>query len=265
MPALTADEYAALRDDIAARGVVVPVVLDQHGRILDGHHRREIAAELGIDCPTEVHHVGDDEDARDVALALNLARRHLTREQRRELIAADIEARPGDSDRAIGRRVGCDHKTVGAVRRGEVPQQLEDPWPELNLSGLAERARASLKAHREAARSEKAREMAQLLEILDKACPELLEPPEERTADTEPLTREEAEQHVEQIRAHLDALDEDMILWLQAGRDPMVLVDMLMEGLRIMSAAVGHDEEFVGPIRRHLIEPRVRAVLGCAT
>ncbi len=46
MPALTAEEREALREDIAERGVIVPVVQDQHGRILDGHHRSEIAAEL---------------------------------------------------------------------------------------------------------------------------------------------------------------------------------------------------------------------------
>jgi hypothetical protein len=210
MPALAADEYGALRDDIAERGVVVPVVVDQHGRTLDGHHRQQIAAELGIDYPTEVHHVTDDDDARDVALTLNLARRHLSREQRRELIAAEIEARPDASDRAIARRLGCDHKTVGAVRRegGEIPHPSK--------------------------------------------------------LGTSPMTRESAEECLEKARASLDAADEGMTLWLSAGHDPMVLVDMLMEGLRIMSAAVGNDEEFVGPIRTHIIEPRVRAVLGDA-
>ncbi len=100
MPPLSAEEYAALRDDIAERGIVVPVVVDQHGRLLDGHHRRQIADELQIDCPIEVRQVTDDEDARNVAFTLNLARRHLSREQRRELIAREAAARPGDSDRA---------------------------------------------------------------------------------------------------------------------------------------------------------------------
>lgn len=124
MPALTDDQYAALRADIEARGIVVRVVVDQHGRLLDGHHRRRIAAELGIDCPVEVRKVADDQEAADLAVALNCARRHLTREQIREVIRAELARRPQDSDRAIARRVGCDHKTVGAVRRGrsgEVP------------------------------------------------------------------------------------------------------------------------------------------------
>lgn len=124
MPPLSAEEYEALKADIAERGILVPVVRDQHGNLLDGHHRERIAAELGIDCPAEVREAASDEEARDIALALNLARRHLTREQRRELIAAEISRRPGDSDRAIARRLCCDHKTVGTVRRelsGEIP------------------------------------------------------------------------------------------------------------------------------------------------
>ncbi len=117
MPPLAEDEFAALEADIAERGIVVPVVVDQHGRLLDGHHRSAIAARLGIECPTEVREVADDEEARATALALNLTRRHLTREQRRELIAQEIGARPDDSDRAIARRFGCSPSTVGAVRR----------------------------------------------------------------------------------------------------------------------------------------------------
>jgi hypothetical protein len=117
MPALGAEALAGLEVDIAERGIIVPVVVDQHGRVLDGHHRRAIAERLGVDCPTEVREVADDEDARQTALALNLARRHLSREERRELIAAECAARPGDSDRAISRRLSCSPSTVGAVRR----------------------------------------------------------------------------------------------------------------------------------------------------
>ncbi|WP_405071565.1 ParB N-terminal domain-containing protein [Kribbella sp. NBC_01510] len=125
MPPLSADEYAALKADIAERGVLVAVVIDQDGRTIDGHHRRQICAELGIDYPVEVRKVADDADAREIALTLNVARRHLTREQKRQLIATEIERSPDDSDRAIGRRLGADHKTVGSVRRelsGEFPQ-----------------------------------------------------------------------------------------------------------------------------------------------
>jgi ParB-like chromosome segregation protein Spo0J len=71
MPDLNEEEYAALRDDIARHGVMVPIVVDQHGRILDGHHRDRIATELGIEAPREVRHVADDGEAYELALTLN--------------------------------------------------------------------------------------------------------------------------------------------------------------------------------------------------
>jgi len=121
MPRLSVDQYCSLRDEIVLHGVLVPVVQDQHGRVIDGHNRTEIAAELGIDYPVEMMTVTDAE-AEDLAVTLNCARRHLSREQTRQVIAGEIARRPDDSDRAIARRVGCSPSTVGSVRSGEVPQ-----------------------------------------------------------------------------------------------------------------------------------------------
>lgn len=129
MPALSVEQFAALRDDIAENGIRVPVVVDQHGRVLDGHNRMAIATELGIECPTITQTVSDDDEAWSVAVTLNCARRHLTSEQKRAIIAEELLRCPDDSDRAIARRVGCDHKTVGAVRRttagGEIPHRTQ--------------------------------------------------------------------------------------------------------------------------------------------
>jgi len=116
MPELSVEQYGALKADIVLRGIVVPIVVDQHGRILDGHNRVRISEELAVECPREIHHVLDDDEAADLAVTLNCARRHLSREQAREVIAGEIARRPDDSDRAIARRVGCSPSTVGAVR-----------------------------------------------------------------------------------------------------------------------------------------------------
>ena len=128
MPELDKEEFAALLEDIRVRGVLVPVLRDERGRLVDGHHRVRAAAELGIEAPAEFIVGKTDEELRDLAFGLNLNRRHLTRTQKRELIAREISARPGDSDRAIGRRLGCDHKTVGAVRR-ELSGEFPHPEP----------------------------------------------------------------------------------------------------------------------------------------
>ena len=67
MPTLDAATEAALRASIEANGVVVPVVRDQHDRIIDGHHRVAIATELGIDYPTERITVVDETHALELA------------------------------------------------------------------------------------------------------------------------------------------------------------------------------------------------------
>ena len=76
MAPLDDDARAALRADIGAHGVQVPVVRTADGRIIDGHHRAEIAAELGIACPSLTVDV-DDQAATEMALRLNILRRHM--------------------------------------------------------------------------------------------------------------------------------------------------------------------------------------------
>lgn len=131
MPPLTLDQVTALREDIERRGVLVPVVIDQHGRVLDGHNRLQICRRLGIDPPLDVRHVADDDEARELALTLNLARRHISREQRRDLIRVECEHRPDASDREIARLLGCSPSTVAAVRRPvsnlDTPTTYEPP------------------------------------------------------------------------------------------------------------------------------------------
>jgi len=58
-----------------------------------------------------------DGDPYEQVLSLNLLRRNLTDEQRRELIAKIIKAKPEASDRAIAQQVKRDHKTVAKVRK----------------------------------------------------------------------------------------------------------------------------------------------------
>ena len=117
MPHLSPEQYSALKSDIEANSIIVPIVVDQHGRIIDGHNRKQIADQLGIVCPSEVHQVADDAEAENLAVTLNCARRHLSREQVRKIVRNEIERCPDDSDRAIARRVGCSPSTVGSVRK----------------------------------------------------------------------------------------------------------------------------------------------------
>jgi N6-adenosine-specific RNA methylase IME4/ParB-like chromosome segregation protein Spo0J len=128
MPPLSAAEHAELKADIEARGVLVPVEYDETGEILDGHHRVAICAELGITEFPRVVRIGLSEAGKLThARQLNLARRHLDREQKRELIAQQLRETPQLSNRLIARDLGCDDKTVAAVRdemesSAEIPQ-----------------------------------------------------------------------------------------------------------------------------------------------
>lgn len=137
MPPLSPEEYEALKADIGANGVLVAIVKDQHGNVLDGHHRMQIAEELGIEYRVDIVIVEGEDQARTLARTYNLARRHLSREQKRKLIADEITADPDRSDRAIARLMGVDHKTVGSVRR-ELRGELPHPRPE-SASVLSDR------------------------------------------------------------------------------------------------------------------------------
>ena len=84
-PDLADDEYEALKQDIAERGVLVPVEYDDTGAILDGHHRVRACRELGIkDWPTVTRGGMDDDAKLEHVLRINNARRHLTAAQKRE-------------------------------------------------------------------------------------------------------------------------------------------------------------------------------------
>lgn len=116
MPPLSDEEYAALRDDIRVHGIQTPIVVDENGLVIDGHHRQAIAAELGIDCPTEAPAGLSDSEKRSQSFSRNLVRRHLNRDQRRQVIAESLLADPQLSDREHARRTGSSHPTVAKIR-----------------------------------------------------------------------------------------------------------------------------------------------------
>jgi phage N-6-adenine-methyltransferase len=111
MPPLSTEEYEALKADIALRGVQVPVEYDEDGNILDGYHRVQVCKELGIkDWPRVVRSGLDEEGKIEHALSLNANRRHLTREQRRDVVARLRQQ--GWSLRRIAGRLGVSDGTV---------------------------------------------------------------------------------------------------------------------------------------------------------
>jgi site-specific DNA-methyltransferase (adenine-specific) len=133
MPELRAPERAALKADIAANGVRVPVVIDADtGEIVDGYTRVAIVEELraeGVkvrDYPRHVVAFGSDDERVAFALAANVFRRHLTKSQRAEL-AVSLRGR-GWSERRIAEAlsVGAStvHRDLGTAPSGAVPERV---------------------------------------------------------------------------------------------------------------------------------------------
>ena len=108
MPALPAEDYEALKADIAARGVMVAIEVDEYGNILDGYNRIKVCRELGInDYPVVVRSGLSEAEKLTHARRVNLLRRHLSQEQTAAARGRRAARRPvpiGSPDRRSARR-----------------------------------------------------------------------------------------------------------------------------------------------------------------
>lgn len=133
-PLMSPGELRELAKDIRANGLRSSCILqnDHDGRpvLLDGRNRLDALALLGEEITLNnsfiFDNVPDDVDPVGFVVSANIHRRHLTAEQKRDLIAKLLEAQPEKSNRQIAETVKVDHKTVASVRaekegRGEIP------------------------------------------------------------------------------------------------------------------------------------------------
>ena len=124
-PLMEGTEFSALVNDIREHGLIDPIMLHSDGSILDGRNRYRACLEAGVD-PVYDTWSGNSSEAAFV-ISRNIHRRHLTRDQKHELIAALLKEIPERSNRQIAKDVKVDHKTVSAERSkleatGEIPQ-----------------------------------------------------------------------------------------------------------------------------------------------
>jgi hypothetical protein len=117
------EEFDALVADVKANGLREQIVTYEE-MILDGRNRYHACLTAGV---TPIIMKGDDAIADPAAYVIskNIRRRHLTAEQRRELVAKLIKAQPEKSNRQIAKTAKVD-KTVGSVRR-ELEGRAEIP------------------------------------------------------------------------------------------------------------------------------------------
>jgi len=117
LPELPSWEYQALKESIRRHGVLLPVIKDEKGKTIDGHHREQACEELGVkDYPVITLHGLSEEQKRDHALLLNLVRRKVTRKQLGEIIAAELRRTPDISSSWLAEILGTTDKTVETVR-----------------------------------------------------------------------------------------------------------------------------------------------------
>ena len=109
---LQGEELDSLVDDISKRGIQNPIIVDQHGYIIDGHTRYRIAQALGIeDFPVKQIEVADDDERLERALALNLQRRKKVKIEHLRQLALELHGRGWDVDR-ISRALCVRKQTV---------------------------------------------------------------------------------------------------------------------------------------------------------
>lgn len=147
----------ALRASIERFGVLVPVVRDQHGNVIDGHHRARIADSAGVKYRVDIVQVANEDEAREIARTLNSDRRQLTEEQR-EAVALDLFAR-GHTPAAVAAVVGISRPTAHRMR-DELVQANKLALPERSV-GLDGKSRPSSRPAIIAAKNESEAERAQ--------------------------------------------------------------------------------------------------------
>jgi ParB-like chromosome segregation protein Spo0J len=112
LPPMGDDEFHELVTDIGKNGLLTPIALYE-GQILDGRNRYRACLEAGIK-PEFVTYKGSDPPA--FVVSTNIHRRHLTADQRSELIENLLRADPARSNVEISRLAKSSDKTVASKR-----------------------------------------------------------------------------------------------------------------------------------------------------
>jgi hypothetical protein len=112
-PLMEGVDYEDLKRDIQTNGQREAIWLYE-GKILDGRNRYRACMDLGLE-PRSRDYI--DNDPLGFVISMNIHRRHLTAEKKREIIAELLKLNPQLSDRAIATQAKVSPTTVGEVRK----------------------------------------------------------------------------------------------------------------------------------------------------
>lgn len=113
LPPLSSEEEASLEQSIKSSGVINPVRVLPDGRIIDGYNRWKLSKGTA---KVEVLNV-DEKEAFGLALRLNTSRRHLSAEQKRDLVLN--LRKDGYSQEEVSTLTGFSRALVGSIEKLE--------------------------------------------------------------------------------------------------------------------------------------------------
>jgi len=87
VPELPKEEYAQLKSSISNNGLYLPIIINENGIVLDGHHRHKICTELKIEAKYKIKKFENKTDEIIFVGECNLQRRQLTPLQRINLVS----------------------------------------------------------------------------------------------------------------------------------------------------------------------------------
>jgi ParB-like chromosome segregation protein Spo0J len=124
-PLMEGKDFDDLVADIKANGLREPIRLYEN-QIIDGRNRYRALQRLGdpkhsrylpknfrylnLDC-------NSDDGARAYVISANIHRRHLSAEQKRDLLVELVKASPEKSDRQLAKEAGTTHPTIAKARK----------------------------------------------------------------------------------------------------------------------------------------------------
>jgi hypothetical protein len=114
-PLMEGEEFDALVEDIKTHGLLETIGL-YDGKILDGRNRYRACLAAAVEPEFRAYKFKNSAEAAAHVISANIHRRHLTAEQKREIIAKLIKATPEKSNRQIAKQAKVHHETVASVR-----------------------------------------------------------------------------------------------------------------------------------------------------
>jgi hypothetical protein len=153
-PLLEGGEFAALVEDVRVYGLIEPITRYE-SMILDGRNRYRACIAAGVEPRfREARGLGSHAEAVAFVISANVHRRHLSMEQRRDLIAKLLKAKPEQSDRRIAGIVHVSPTMVGGVRkRLEETGDVSNLDTRIDSKGRAQPAKKPPKAKSPAAQA----------------------------------------------------------------------------------------------------------------